>query len=140
MLTVTDLHAYYGRAHILQGLSFTLPEGGVMVLAGRNGAGKSTTMKSLVGILRPAAGRIVLAGTDITGWGPHRVARAGPGYVPDARRIFTDLTVIQNLEVGRQPPRAGRPPWTEQRLFDLFPNLGGMRGRLGGRMRGGGQT
>jgi branched-chain amino acid transport system ATP-binding protein len=139
MLTVTDLHAYYGRAHILQGVSFTLPQGEVMVLAGRNGAGKSTTMKSLIGILRPAAGRIVFAGTDITGWEPHRIARAGLGYVPEERRIFADLTVTENLEVGRQPPRAGRPAWTEHRLFELFPNLGRMRTRLGGRMSGGEQ-
>ncbi len=139
MLTLTDLHTYYGRAHILQGVSFTLPQGEVMVLLGRNGAGKSTTMKSLIGIVRPAAGRIDFAGTDITGWEPHRIARAGIGYVPEERRIFSDLTVAENLEVGRQPPRVGRPPWTEQRLFALFPNLGRMRARLGGRMSGGEQ-
>jgi branched-chain amino acid transport system ATP-binding protein len=139
MLTLTDLHTYYGRAHILQGVSFTLPPGEVMVLLGRNGAGKSTTMKSLIGIVRPAAGRIDFANVDITGWEPHRIARAGLGYVPEERRIFADLTVTENLEVGRQPPRAGRAPWTEQRLFDLFPNLGRMRARLGGRMSGGEQ-
>jgi branched-chain amino acid transport system ATP-binding protein len=139
MLTLTEIHTYYGRAHILQGVSFTLPPGQVMVLLGRNGAGKSTTMKSLIGIVRPAAGRIEFAGTDITGWEPHRIARAGLGYVPEERRIFADLTVTENLEVGRQPPRAGRPAWTEQRLYDLFPNLGRMRTRLGGRMSGGEQ-
>jgi branched-chain amino acid transport system ATP-binding protein len=139
MLTLTDLHTYYGRAHILQGVSLTLPPGEVMVLLGRNGAGKSTTMKSLIGMVRPAAGRIDFAGTDITGWEPHRIARAGLGYVPEERRIFADLTVTENLEVGRQPPRAGRPPWTEERLYDLFPNLGRMRTRLGGRMSGGEQ-
>jgi branched-chain amino acid transport system ATP-binding protein len=139
MLTLTDLHTYYGRAHILQGVAFTLPPGEVMVLLGRNGAGKSTTMKSLIGIVRPAAGRIDFAGKDITGWEPHRIARAGLGYVPEERRIFADLTVTENLEVGRQPPRAGRPAWTEERLYDLFPNLGRMRTRLGGRMSGGEQ-
>jgi branched-chain amino acid transport system ATP-binding protein len=139
VLTVTDLHTYYGRAHILQGVSFTLPPGEVLVLLGRNGAGKSTTMKSLIGILHPAAGRIDFAGTDITGWAPHRIARAGLGYVPEERRIFADLTVTENLEVGRQPARAGHPAWTPQRLFDLFPNLGRMRTRLGGRMSGGEQ-
>jgi branched-chain amino acid transport system ATP-binding protein len=139
MLTLTDIHSYYGRAHILQGVSFTLPPGEVLVLLGRNGAGKSTTMKSLIGIVRPAAGRVEFAGTDITGWEPHRIARAGLGYVPEERRIFADLTVTENLEVGRQPPRAGRPPWTEERLYHLFPNLGRMRTRLGGRMSGGEQ-
>ncbi|MEA2773086.1 MAG: branched-chain amino acid transport system ATP-binding protein [Acetobacteraceae bacterium] len=139
MLKATDVHSYYGRAHILQGVSFDLPPGQVMVLLGRNGAGKSTTMKTLIGIVRPASGRIDFAGTDITGWEPHRIARAGLGYVPEERRIFTDLTVLENLEVGRQPPRDSRPPWTEQRLFALFPNLGRMRTRMGGRMSGGEQ-
>jgi branched-chain amino acid transport system ATP-binding protein len=139
MLKATDVHSYYGRAHILQGVSFDLPPGQVMVLLGRNGAGKSTTMKTLIGIVRPAGGRIDFAGTDITGWEPHRIARAGLGYVPEERRIFTDLTVLENLEVGRQPPRDSRPAWTEQRLFALFPNLGRMRTRMGGRMSGGEQ-
>jgi branched-chain amino acid transport system ATP-binding protein len=139
MLKATDVHSYYGRAHILQGVSFDLPAGQVLVLLGRNGAGKSTTMKTLIGIVRPASGRIDFAGTDITGWEPHRIARAGLGYVPEERRIFTDLTVLENLEVGRQPPRDSRPPWTEQRLFALFPNLGRMRTRMGGRMSGGEQ-
>jgi branched-chain amino acid transport system ATP-binding protein len=139
MLNVVDLHAYYGRAHILQGASFTLPQAEITVLLGRNGAGKSTTMKSLIGIVRPARGRIDFAGDDITGWQPHRIARAGLGYVPEERRIFTDLTVQENLEVGRQPSRDGRPPWTKDRLFTLFPNLGRMRTRPGGRMSGGEQ-
>jgi branched-chain amino acid transport system ATP-binding protein len=139
MLSVTDLHSYYGRAHILQGVSFALQAGEVMVLLGRNGAGKSTTMKSLIGIVRPARGRIEFAGTDIAGWEPHRIARSGLGYVPEERRIFADLTVMENLAVGRQQPRDGRPPWTEDRLFALFPNLGRMRGRAGGRMSGGEQ-
>jgi branched-chain amino acid transport system ATP-binding protein len=139
MLSATDVHSYYGRAHILQGLSFDLPTGEVTVLLGRNGAGKSTTMKSLIGIVRPARGRIEFSGVDIAGWEPHRIARAGLGYVPEERRIFTDLTVLENLEVGRQPARDGRPPWTAERLFALFPNLGRMRTRLGGRMSGGEQ-
>lgn len=139
MLKVIDLHSFYGRAHILQGISFDLPAGEVMVLLGRNGAGKSTTMKSLIGMVRPARGRIKFAGADIAGWEPHRIARAGLGYVPEERRIFTDLTVMENLEVGRQPPRDGRPAWTEDRLFALFPNLGQMRDRAGGRMSGGEQ-
>lgn len=139
MLAVTDLHAFYGRAHILQGLSFALPRGEVMVLLGRNGAGKSTTMKSLIGLVPPRQGRIVFAGQDIAGQEPFRIARAGLGYVPEERRIFSDLTVMENLEVGRQPARDGRPAWTAERLFELFPNLAQARRRPGGRMSGGEQ-
>jgi branched-chain amino acid transport system ATP-binding protein len=139
MLEVSDLHTFHGRAHILRGVSFALAAGEVMVLAGRNGAGKSTTLKSLIGLLRPARGGIVFAGQNIAGAPPHRIARAGLGYVPEERRIFAGLTVMENLEVGRQPPRDGRPPWTPEKLFSLFPNLGAMRDRLGGRMSGGEQ-
>ena len=139
MLTATDLHAYYGRAHILQGVSFALGAGEVLVLLGRNGAGKSTTMKSLIGILRPRDGSVSFAGREVAGWEPHRIARLGLGYVPEERRIFADLTVAENLEVGRQPARDGLEPWTEARLFALFPNLGRMRERAGGRMSGGEQ-
>ena len=139
MLEVRALDTYYGRAHILQGVSFDIAAGEVLVLIGRNGAGKTTTMKSLIGLVRPAAGTIRFAGHDITRAETHRIARAGLGYVPEERRIFTDLTVMQNLEVGRQPARDDRPPWTPERLFALFPNLGEMRARPGGRMSGGEQ-
>ncbi len=139
MLKATDLHAYYGRAHILQGVSFALAAGEVLVLLGRNGAGKSTAMKSLIGLVRPRAGRIAFAGHEVAGWEPYRIARLGLGYVPEERRIFADLSVAENLEVGRQPARDGIEPWTEDRLFALFPNLGRMRTRPGGRMSGGEQ-
>jgi branched-chain amino acid transport system ATP-binding protein len=139
MLIVEGLHSYYGRAHVLQSVGFALGAGEVMVLLGRNGAGKSTTMKSLIGLVRPRGGRILFRGEDVAGWEPHRIARHGMGYVPEERRIFADLTVAENLEVGRRPPRAGLPPWTEDRLFALFPNLGRMRDRAGGRMSGGEQ-
>ena len=139
MLQVEHLHAYYGRAHVLQDVSFSLAAGEVTVLLGRNGAGKSTAMKSLIGLLRPRAGRIVFQGQDVAGWEPHRIARLGMGYVPEERRILTDLTVAENLEVGRRPPRPGVPAWSEARLFALFPNLARMRDRPGGRMSGGEQ-
>ena len=139
MLTVEHLDAFYGRAHVLQRVSFTLASGEVMVLLGRNGAGKSTTMKALIGLVRPRGGRIVFQGEGVAGWEPHRIARRGMGYVPEERRIFPDLTVAENLAVGRRPPRAGLPPWTEARLFALFPNLAQMRDRPGGRMSGGEQ-
>jgi branched-chain amino acid transport system ATP-binding protein len=139
MLRVDNLHSYYGRAHILQGVSFAVRAGQVLVLLGRNGAGKSTVMKSLIGLVRPARGTIAFAGTDIAGLEPHRVVRLGLGYVPEERRIFTGLTVAENLDVGRRPARDGRPAWTPERLFALFPNLAAMRDRPGGRMSGGEQ-
>ncbi len=139
MLRVEALNSYYGRAHILQDLTFEAAAGQVLVLLGRNGAGKSTTMKSLIGLVRPASGRIVFAGAEIAGEEPYRIARRGLGYVPEERRIFGELTVMENLDVGRQPPRDGLAPWTPERLFALFPNLGAMRDRLGARMSGGEQ-
>jgi branched-chain amino acid transport system ATP-binding protein len=139
VLEIEGIDAYYGRAHILHGVSFAVSQGEVLVLLGRNGAGKSTTFKSLIGLVRPARGAIRFAGTDIAGWEPHRIARAGLGYVPEERRIFADLTVMENLEVGRQKPRPGLAPWTPERLFALFPNLGAMQNRPGGRMSGGEQ-
>ena len=134
MLAVENLHAHYGRAHILDGVAFSLAAGEVMVLLGRNGAGKSTTMKTLIGLVPPSAGRITFDGTDIAGWEPHRIAQAGIGYVPEERRIFAGLTVMENLEVGRRGTG-----WTPERLFALFPNLAAMRNRPGGRMSGGEQ-
>ena len=139
MLKIDGLHAYYGGAHILDGLGFDVGAGTVAVLLGRNGAGKSTTLKSIVGLVRPHSGEIALDGVRIDGRQPHEIARLGLGYVPEDRRIFTDLTVMENLEVGRQPPRSGAPEWTPDRLFALFPNLAEMRERPGGRMSGGEQ-
>jgi len=139
MLRVTDLHAYYGRAHILHGLSLEARAGEVVALLGRNGAGKSTTIKAIMGLVPPASGEVVFAGKRIDRLPSHRIAQLGLGYVPEERRIFTDLTVMENLEVGRQPARAGAPVWSEDKLFSLFPNLGRMRERPGGRMSGGEQ-
>jgi branched-chain amino acid transport system ATP-binding protein len=139
MLTLDGVNSFYGRAHILHDVGFTVPRGSVLVLLGRNGAGKSTVMKTLIGLVTPASGRIVLEGADIAGQPPHRIARLGLGYVPEERRIFTDLTVTENLDVGRRPARTGQAPWTPERLFALFPNLGAMQDRLGGRMSGGEQ-
>jgi branched-chain amino acid transport system ATP-binding protein len=139
MLTVRDLQAYYGRAHILHGLSLEARAGEVVALLGRNGAGKSTTLKAIMGLVPPAGGEVVFAGQRIDRLPTHRIARLGLGYVPEERRIFTDLTVAENLAVGRQPPRADAPAWTEQRLFALFPSLGRLRERPGGRMSGGEQ-
>jgi branched-chain amino acid transport system ATP-binding protein len=139
MLSVQDIHAYYGRAHILHGVSFEMQEGEVVAMVGRNGAGKSTTMKSIMGLVPPKRGSVKLFGKDIAGQEPYEIARQGIGYVPEERRIFSDLTVMENLEVGARPPRPKTPHWTADALFDLFPNLGRMRDRLGGQMSGGEQ-
>jgi len=139
MLTVTDLHAFYGRAHILHGVSLEARAGEVVALLGRNGAGKSTAMKAIMGLVPPTQGEVTFAGTRIDRLPPYRIARLGLGYVPEERRIFTDLSVMENLEVGRQAARPGAPTWDEGKLFDLFPNLGRMRERPGGRMSGGEQ-
>ncbi|MDB5383953.1 MAG: Amino acid/amide transporter ATP-binding protein 2, family [Rhodospirillales bacterium] len=139
MLDVAGLHAHYGRAHILDDVGFAVAAGEVTVLLGRNGAGKTTTMKAVMGLVPPSAGSVVFEGRDIAGLLPFRIARAGIGYVPEERRIFTDLTVLENLDVGRQAPREGLRAWDPARLFELFPSLGAMRDRPGGRMSGGEQ-
>jgi branched-chain amino acid transport system ATP-binding protein len=139
MLEVAGLECRYGRARILHGVSFVLAAGEVLVLLGRNGAGKSTTLKSIIGLVRPAAGRVVFEGVDVAGWEPYRIARAGIGYVPQERRIFADLTVAENLAVGRRPAREGRAPWTPGRLYALFPNLGEAASRAAGHLSGGEQ-
>lgn len=139
MLEVAGLDAAYGRARILFGLRLEARPGEVSVLLGRNGAGKSTTLKAIMGLLRPQSGEIRFDGRRIDRLPPFQIARLGLGYVPEDRRIFTDLTVMENLEVGRQLPRDGTPRWTPARLFELFPNLGRMQQRLGARMSGGEQ-
>jgi branched-chain amino acid transport system ATP-binding protein len=139
MLSVRGLNAYYGRAHILADVALEVTTGEVVVLLGRNGAGKSTTLKSIIGLVRPAAGEIVFDGRRIDRLEAYAIAQTGLGYVPEDRRIFTELTVMENLEVGRQPTRANAPAWTPERLFALFPNLAEMRDRPGGRMSGGEQ-
>ena len=139
MLAIKDLHAFYGRAHILQGVSLEARAGEVVALLGRNGAGKSTALKAIMGLVPPARGEVSFEGKRIERLPPYRIARLGLGYVPEERRIFTDLTVMENLEVGRQVGRGAAPVWTEDRLFALFPNLAGMRDRPGGRMSGGEQ-
>ena len=139
MLSVRDLHAYYGRAHILHGLSLEAGAGEVVALLGRNGAGKSTAIKAIMGLVQPAKGEVSFGDRRIEHLPPYRIARLGLGYVPEERRIFTELTVMENLEVGRQDPRQGAPVWTQDKLFTLFPNLAGMRERPGGSMSGGEQ-
>lgn len=144
LLEAKDVSAWYGAAQILFDVSLHVRRGEVVALMGRNGAGKSTTLKTLIGMLAKRRGSVSFLGQDISNSEPHHAARMGLGFVPEDRRIFTDLTVAENLEVGRQPPRRwpdGRaaPVWTPARLFRLFPNLGEMPERPGGRMSGGEQ-
>jgi branched-chain amino acid transport system ATP-binding protein len=138
-LTVTNLEARYGQARILFDVSFAVGEGEAVALLGRNGAGKTTTLRSIVGLVADRKGAIQFQGEDISRMPTYEIGRRGLGWVPEDRRIFTELTVLENLEVGRQPQREGAPTWTPERLFELFPNLAEMRQRLGGRMSGGEQ-
>jgi len=144
MLTVANLNAWYGAAQILYDLSLEVGRGEVVALMGRNGAGKSTTMKAIMGLIAYRSGSIRFLGRDIGRLEAYEIARLGVGFTPEDRRIFSDLTVMENLDVGRQPPRtfpdgAPAPVWTPERLFHLFPNLKEAQHRLGGRMSGGEQ-
>ncbi|HEX2333571.1 MAG TPA: ABC transporter ATP-binding protein [Burkholderiales bacterium] len=139
MLEVRRLSAGYGRAQVLFDIDLDVGQGEVVALLGRNGAGKSTTLKAIIGLVPPLSGEIVFDGGPLRDLEPYEIARLGLGYVPEDRRIFTDLTVIENLEVARQPPRGATPPWTEARLFTLFPALAPLRERRGARMSGGEQ-
>ncbi len=143
LLQVQGLNAWYGAAQILFDVSLQVGRGEVVALMGRNGAGKSTTLKALMGMVARRGG-VQFLGQDIARREPHDIARLGLGYVPEERRIFTDLSVMDNLEVGRQRPRrwpdgTAAPEWTPEKLFALFPNLGEMPQRPGGRMSGGEQ-
>jgi branched-chain amino acid transport system ATP-binding protein len=139
LLDIEGLSASYGQAEILFDVSLRLGRGEVAALMGRNGAGKTTTLKAIMGLVQRRAGRLVFDGHAIGTLASYRIARLGLGYVPEERRIFTDLTMYENLEVGRRPARAGREPWTAERLFRIFPNLAEMQGRRASHMSGGEQ-
>ena len=143
-LTAENLNAWYGAAQVLYDVSFTIGRGEVVALMGRNGAGKSTTMKAVMGLMPRRSGMVRVNGHDVSRLRPFEIARLGVGFVPEDRRIFSDLTVEENLDTGRQPPRcfedgAEAPDWTPEALFRLFPNLAELRARPGGRMSGGEQ-
>jgi branched-chain amino acid transport system ATP-binding protein len=144
ILAIENLSAWYGAARILYELNFEVGRGEVVALMGRNGAGKSATMKAVMGLIDERDGRVRFNGEDISRLRPYEIARRGLGFTPEDRRIFSDLTVMENLDVGRQAPRpsadgTAAPAWTPERLFALFPNLAEMPNRLGGRMSGGEQ-
>ncbi|MBT9369634.1 ABC transporter ATP-binding protein [Rhizobium sp. CSW-27] len=139
MLTLAKLNSWYGPAHILFDVGLEVKAGEVVALLGRNGAGKSTTMKSIMGLVDRHQGSLIFRDTDISRLPPFEIARLGLGYVPEDRRIFTDLTVEENLEVGRQAGRSGNAAWSPERIYEIFPNLAEMRRRPAGRMSGGEQ-
>ncbi len=144
LLEARALTAWYGAAQILFGVDIAVGRGEVVALMGRNGAGKSTTLKTLMGMLDKRGGSVEFMGRDISASEPHAISRLGLGYVPEDRRIFADLSVLENLEVGRRPARTWpdgtvAPVWNVDALFKLFPNLAEMPHRPGGRMSGGEQ-
>jgi branched-chain amino acid transport system ATP-binding protein len=139
MLEVSGLNAGYGRARVLFGVSLQVSPGEVVALHGRNGAGKSTTLKAIMRLLTPYDGQVRFDGQPLDDLEPYQIARLGLGYVPEERRIFTDLTVAENLAVGRQAPRMGTPPWDSDRLLALFPALRGLLPRRAGTLSGGEQ-
>lgn len=139
ILEVHGLAAFYGQAQVLFDVALVLRRGEVTALMGRNGAGKTTTLKAIMGLVSARARKLEFAGHSIAGLTSFRIARRGLGFVPEDRRIFTDLTVFENLEVGRRPAPGGAEPWTPERLFAIFPNLAEMRGRRASEMSGGEQ-
>jgi branched-chain amino acid transport system ATP-binding protein len=138
MLTVHNIHTFYGLSHILFDVSLNIEQGEIVCLLGRNGAGKTTTMKSIIGLTPPKQGRIIYKGAEITGTEPYVLARKGIGYVPDDRRIFADLTVEENLEIAMQKHEAGEV-WSKEKVYEFFPALKDIGCRKGGCLSGGEQ-
>ncbi len=139
LLEAESLHAHYGKSHILQGVSFGVPHGAIASLLGRNGSGRSTTLKAIMGIVIPTAGRVRLRGEDLTGRRPYNIARSGLGYVPEERLVFSNLTVQENLEMGVQRARSGKRPWQIGDMYAYFPHLRERRDVKAGSLSGGEQ-
>ena len=139
LLKVEGLMLSYGLSQVLHGISLTINRGELISLVGRNGVGKSSTMRGIMGLTAPRGGRITFKGQDIFRRPAHRNARDGLGYVPEDRRVFSSLSVWENLDVARLPARDGQTPWDEERVFDLFPDLERFRDRPGGLLSGGQQ-
>ncbi|MGV3679300.1 MAG: ABC transporter ATP-binding protein [Acidovorax sp.] len=139
LLSVDQLHAHYGKSHILHGVSFEVRRNEVVSLLGRNGSGRSTTMKALMGLVPPTSGHVVLQGREITGLRPFTICRAGLGFVPEEREVFGNLTVDENLHMGEQPAVAGAVQWTVDQMFDYFPRLKERRNTKAASLSGGEQ-
>jgi branched-chain amino acid transport system ATP-binding protein len=138
-LTLTNVHAFYGESHVLHGISFKLEAGTVLALLGRNGAGKTTCISTIVGFLSPPEGEIKLFGQSIAGLSPEKISRMGIGLVPQGRRVFPSLSVRENLVVARQRVKSSDTPWTLERIFDLFPRLKERHAQYAGTLSGGEQ-
>src|ERR1700732_2647031 len=138
-LSLTNLHTFYGDSHILHGVSFSLQPGGVLALLGRNGAGKTTCISTIIGFLRPRHGDIRLFGEKIEGLSPERISRLGIGLVPQGRRIFPSLTVRENLIVAQQRESSTGKPWKLERIYELFPKLRERHAQFAGTLSGGEQ-
>jgi branched-chain amino acid transport system ATP-binding protein len=141
ILEISNLHGYYGKSHVLQGVDMTIAPGRMVCLLGRNGVGKSTTLKSIMGLLDRTSGSVRFNGRDIQGRPPHEIARLGLGYVPEERRIFKSLTVYENLQIGIKKPldRNRGDIWDAERIFNSFPRLEERRDNKGGHLSGGEQ-
>ena len=139
LLKVERLHAHYGKSHILHGVDLAVEEGSIVSLLGRNGSGRSTTLKTMMGIVPATEGSVVLAGRELTGLRPFEIARLGLGYVPEERLVFPNLTVDENLEMGIQPPRDGKAPWTIGDMYRYFPRLKERSTNKAGTLSGGEQ-
>ena len=138
-LSLTDVHAFYGGSHILHGVNFSLQPGGVLALLGRNGAGKTTCISTIIGFLKPQDGEIRLFGEPIGGLSPERISHLGIGLVPQGRRIFSSLTVQENLLVARQRETTTGEPWNVERIYSMFPRLRERHGQFAGTLSGGEQ-
>ncbi|MBR0824034.1 ABC transporter ATP-binding protein [Bradyrhizobium manausense] len=139
VIEVADLDVYYGTSQILFGVGLSVRQGETMALLGRNGAGKSTTMKAIMGLAPPRRGTVSLRGEVISGWKPHHIARAGLGFVPEDRQIFPEHTVEDNLIIGRKKGPDGQDEWPIRRIYDVFPLLEPLKARIAGRLSGGEQ-
>jgi branched-chain amino acid transport system ATP-binding protein len=139
LLSVADVHAHYGKSHILHGVSFEVGANEVVSLLGRNGSGRSTTMKAIMGLVPPTRGRIRLRERELAGARPYAICRAGIAYVPEEREVFANLTVDENLRMGEQPAVAGATQWTANQMFDYFPRLKERRNTRAGSLSGGEQ-
>jgi branched-chain amino acid transport system ATP-binding protein len=139
LLEVEGLHAHYDKSHILHGVHLSMAAGEIVSLLGRNGSGRSTTLKTIMGLVRPTAGSVRLDGVELAGARAFRIARAGLAYVPEEREIFANLTVDENLRIGAQPPRRGVPAWTAEQMYGYFPLLRERRSTLAGMLSGGEQ-
>ena len=139
LLEVEGLHAHYDKSHILHGVHLALRAGEIVSLLGRNGSGRSTTLKTIMGLVRPTAGAVRLDGVDLAGELAFRIARAGLAYVPEEREIFANLTVDENMRIGMQAPRRGAPVWTPEQMYGYFPLLQERRTTLAGMLSGGEQ-